>query len=69
MNLNVTFTHLLKNVFREQLLAGNTLELKGVGRWKLKHKTQHQVHRDNGQVVMMPPRDELQFVPEKERLE
>lgn len=63
--MNSTFIKAFKQVVREELIKKNSVELEGLGRFELIHKKQHQVKNDDGQVVMMPPSDVVEFTPEK----
>ena len=63
--MDSTFIKAFKQVVREELLKKNSVELEGLGRFELVHHKQHQEKNDEGQVVMMPPRDAVEFTPEK----
>lgn len=44
----------------------NSVEISGLGTFKAVHQSQHQEKRADGNTVMMPPRDVIEFVPEQE---
>lgn len=46
---------------REQFANKNRVELEGLGQFEVVHVEQHQETYDNGKVVMMPPKDVLEF--------
>ena len=52
-------------IVREQVIRDNTLELDGLGYFKLVHEKQHKQEYRDGQVVLMPPRNSIQFIAEK----
>lgn len=46
---------------REQFINKNRVEIDGLGRFEVVHHEQHQEKFDNGKIVMMPPKDVLEF--------
>lgn len=55
----------LTEIIREEITKKNEVVLEGLGVFKPSHKKQHQKQFDDGRVVMMPPKDEITFVPDK----
>lgn len=62
--LNKDFLKSLKSVIRDQLINKNTIKITGVGTFKLRHRAQYQQQREDGRVVMQPPKDYIEFTPE-----
>ena len=62
------FTKTLRKILRNQLVKKNKIHIKGVGTWQLKHQTQYQENRHDGRVIMQPPRDVIDFAPDKKKL-
>lgn len=60
------FTKTLKKILRNQLIKKNKIKIEGVGSWQLKHQTQYQEKRKDGRVIMHPPRDIIDFVPDRQ---
>lgn len=54
----------LAEVFREEIVKKKSIEIEGLGAFRHEHIRQHQQQFDNGKVVMMPPRDQIKFIPE-----
>ncbi len=52
------------NVIRDQLVRKNSIQIKGLGTFKQEHVQQFQQQHSNGQVVMMPPKDVVTFIPD-----
>lgn len=50
---------------RTALVKKNDVQLKGLGTFKLVHEKQHQKQYKDGQVVLMPPQDKIEFIPEE----
>lgn len=59
--MNREFLIAFKDVMREQFANKNRVELEGLGQFEVVHVEQHQETYDNGKVVMMPPKDVLEF--------
>jgi nucleoid DNA-binding protein len=51
-------------VVREALVRGETIEVPGLGRFHVHHQPSQIEEQADGQVLMIPPRDEVAFVPE-----
>ena len=62
--LNKDFLKSLKSVIRDQLIKKNTIKITGIGILKLRHRAQYQQQREDGRVVMQPPKDYIEFTPE-----
>lgn len=60
------FLHAFGVVIRDQIIMKNSIEVSGLGTFKAVHQSQHQEKRADGVTVMMPPRDIIEFSPEKE---
>lgn len=52
------------DIIREQIAQKNEVRVKDLGTFRQKHIQQFQQQYANGQVVMMPPKDEIEFIPE-----
>ncbi|MEX1010897.1 MAG: HU family DNA-binding protein [Balneolaceae bacterium] len=63
--MDKTFVKAFRDVVREELIKKNIIEIEGLGRFENRHLKQREEKRENGQVLMMPPRDEILFTPEK----
>ncbi|MEX0994019.1 MAG: HU family DNA-binding protein [Balneolaceae bacterium] len=62
--MNTTFIKAFKEAIREEIIKKNTVALEGLGRFEVIHQKQHQKKLDDGQVLMVPPRDVVVFTPE-----
>ncbi|MFO7845192.1 MAG: HU family DNA-binding protein [Balneolaceae bacterium] len=51
-------------VIKEQLVKNNRVSIEGLGEFRKVHKTQEQKKLDDGRVMMMPPKDTIEFKPE-----
>lgn len=58
------FLDALSDIIRESITRKEEVSIDGLGVFKPKHRRQFQQQFDNGRVVMMPPADTLQFVPD-----
>lgn len=58
------FIKKFKEVIREQIAHNNRIHLEGFGEFKKVHKSQSQKKLDNGQIVIEPPKDIIEFKPE-----
>lgn len=58
------FIKKLKDVIREQVANNNRVLLDGVGEFHKVHQKQKQKKDENGRVVILPPRDTIEFKPE-----
>lgn len=46
---------------RDQIIMKNSVEIKGLGTFKAEHTSQQQERRADGQLVMQPPKDSIEF--------
>lgn len=60
------FLQAFVEVVREQMTRRNSVQIEGVGSFRVEHRKQFQKQYDNGRVVMMPPQDAISFTPEKQ---
>lgn len=67
--LDKQFLRSLKNVIRDQLGQNNTIEITGVGTFRLRHRAQYQEQREDGRVVMQPPKDYVEFIADNKESE
>lgn len=51
-------------VVRNQISHHCDVELEGVGVLRMDHQKQYQQQYQDGRVVMMPPKDTIEFIPE-----
>ena len=58
------FIEALSAVVREQIGRKNQVHIEGIGVFKPVHKTQYQQQFQDGRVVMVPPEDTIEFVPD-----
>lgn len=58
------FLTALSEIIRDQIVRKNEIQIKGLGTFKQEHIRQHQQQHSNGQVVMVPPKDVVKFIPE-----
>lgn len=61
------FTQAVADVIRDQVVKKNDIKIPGLGSFRSNHVKQHQKQYENGRVVMVPPRDEIIFIPENNR--
>jgi nucleoid DNA-binding protein len=52
-------------IIRDQVMMKKTVEIFGLGTFKVVHFNQQQEQRADGTSVMMPPRDAIEFIAEK----
>ncbi len=62
--MDKTFIKAFREIVRKEIIKKNTVEISGFGRFEVIHQKQHQKKKENGQLVMMPPRDFVVFSPE-----
>lgn len=48
-------------VIKEQLAADNTVKVNGLGQFQKVHQSQSQKRMDDGSVVLVPPKDKIEF--------
>lgn len=58
------FIKKFKEVIREQVALNNRVRIEGFGEFLKIHKTQNQKKLQNGQIVIEPPKDLIEFKPE-----
>ncbi len=46
---------------RDQIIMKNSVEVKGLGVFKSEHTSQQQEKRADGSIVMLPPKDSIEF--------
>lgn len=51
-------------VVKEQIAKDNHVRIDGLGQFLKVHQTQTQKKLDNGRIVLMPPKDKIEFKPE-----
>ncbi|WP_340103438.1 HU family DNA-binding protein [Rhodohalobacter sp. 8-1] len=51
-------------VVKEQIVKENRVQIDGLGQFHKVHQTQTQKKLDDGRVVLMPPKDKIEFKPE-----
>ncbi|MEX0593559.1 MAG: HU family DNA-binding protein [Balneolaceae bacterium] len=61
------FVQALREIIREEAVQNRPVVIDGLGRFETVHEEQVQKKMKNGDVVMMPPKETLRLVPEKER--
>ena len=54
-------------VVRDQVMMKKTVEISGIGTFKVVHYNQQQVQRVDGITVMMPPKDAIEFTAEQKK--
>lgn len=59
------FLSALSVIIREEIAKKNEVIIDGLGIFKPQHRKQFQQQFDDGRVVMMPPKDEIVFIPDK----
>lgn len=59
--MDALFVIAFKEVLREQFIDKNDVHIEGLGRFSVKHQKQYQKKFENGKVVLMPPKDVLEF--------
>lgn len=52
-------------VLRDQIIMKNSVDISGLGTFKAAHHSQTQEKRADGKIVMMPPRDVIEFKAEQ----
>ncbi len=59
--MDALFVIAFKEVLREQFVKKNDVDIDGLGLFSVKHQKQYQKKFENGKVVLMPPRNVLEF--------
>ncbi len=67
--MDTEFLTAFADIVREQMVRKNEIQIKGLGTFKQQHRKQFQQQRTNGQVVMMPPKDIVKFLPDNRQLD
>lgn len=52
-------------VVRDQVIMKNSVEITGLGTFKAVHHSQKQEKRADGTIIMLPPRDSIEFEAEQ----
>ncbi len=60
------FLKAFSEVVRDQIIMKNSIEIEGLGTFKPVHTNQKQDQKADGITVMMPPKDAIEFVAQKE---
>ncbi|REL38753.1 hypothetical protein DYD21_02035 [Rhodohalobacter sp. SW132] len=55
------FIKKLKDVIREQVAIDNSVQIDGIGKFYKVHHNQTQKKAEDGSVVIMPPKDSIEF--------
>lgn len=55
------FVKALRETIREQVIRKNSIEIDGLGLFEPVHEEQREEKTADGKVVMMPPRDRVEF--------
>lgn len=58
------FLSAFADIIREQVVQKNEVQISDLGVFKREHVSQFQEQFADGRVVMMPPKDEIRFIPE-----
>jgi nucleoid DNA-binding protein len=58
------FLDAFSEVVRNQISSKNDVRLKGIGTFKRLHRSQRQQQYKDGRVVMLPPKDSIEFTPD-----
>jgi len=58
------FIKKLKDVIREQVAIDNSVQIDGIGKFYKVHHKQVEQKTEDGSVVIMPPRDSIEFKPQ-----
>lgn len=59
------FVENFREVIRDELVKRKSVQIDGLGTFRVKHEKQRQQHNESGQVVLLPPRDIVQFISEE----
>jgi nucleoid DNA-binding protein len=51
-------------VVKEQIAADNRVHIDGIGQFQKVHRPQTQKKLDDGSLVLMPPKDTIEFKPD-----
>lgn len=61
------FIQALREVIREEAVQNRSVRMEGLGRFETVHEEQVQKRMENGDLMMLPPKESLRLVPEKDR--
>lgn len=56
-----------KSVIRDQLIQQNKVYIEGLGEFRPEHLSQRKWEYKNGKVVLLPPRDYLEFTDDSQQ--
>lgn len=51
-------------VVKEQIAQDNRVQINGIGRFQKVHQIQTQKKLDDGSIVLLPPKDKIEFKPD-----
>lgn len=57
--------HVLAEIVREALKTGKSVEVPGLGIFAVAHHESTQRQAEDGEVTLLPPRDEIVFTPDQ----
>ena len=63
---NLDSEHLAESIgliIREALIEGKDVDVPGLGLFRINRRPSEMEEDEDGQIVMRPPRDEVEFVP------
>lgn len=63
--MNSELSVALKDIIREQAIKKDSVKIEGLGTFKPVHKKQHQEMDKNGKIILIPPQDQIHFIPEE----
>lgn len=66
-NLKKEFIQALREVIREEAVQNRPVVVEGLGKFETVHEEQVQKRMENGDIVMMPPKEVLRLTPETSR--
>jgi len=59
------FIEMFREAIRDELVKRKSVQIEGLGTFRVKHEKQRHYHNDDGQVVLLPPEDLVQFTSEE----
>jgi nucleoid DNA-binding protein len=65
MDVDEAFLQAFSEVIRGQISAKREVKIEGIGLFKAGHENQYQQKYQDGRVVMMPPKDTIEFIPDR----
>jgi nucleoid DNA-binding protein len=63
--MDEAFLQAFSEVVREQISDNQEVKIDGIGIFKVRHKNQYQQKYQDGRVAMIPPKDTIEFIPDK----